>query len=314
VNDIDQLVNINLKMYADAKKKPEYTKSFADTIREIEKELEEDLIKQKEEIKPEEEEDGLEELEKEQENDEKKPAPLYVELQVRCLNLCQHLISHPYRQIRLLIVDVVREICFNLADNQNELLPLVHKLWSPICKRFGMDDLVMKSKIMLLLFDLSIFCTDFLASRFSKEFLPHLGQFMFEQAKQSLKYLSDSTYIYSQAHKLQCAILNNLDKMCVLFEIKELELEIFIVNSLLPYLDHRQPKRLQQLALTSLRSFSYIDSDVVWICLHYATANNNRSSQIKSNNNGSRLSNNITQQLQLSTDTLNQLTDLINQL
>lgn len=57
--------------------------------------------------------------------------------------------------------------------------------------------------------------------------------------------------------------------MCILFDIKELELENLITSSLFVYLDKRQPKKLQLLALKSIENCSLIDPDLVWLCLHY---------------------------------------------
>jgi len=208
---------------------------------------------------------------------ESKEVQLHVKLQVKCLQLCTHLISHPYKQIRLSIIDLISELSHNLAEHTNEFLPLVHKLWTPICQRFTLDDLIIKSKIVYLLFDLSVFCTDFLASRFCKELLPRLCKFMQEQSKISLKStkvstqsnIGDPTYIYSHAFKLQCSILANISKMCCLFDVKELELEKVLTTSIFQYLDKRQPKKLQLLALASIENCSLIDCDIVWLCMHY---------------------------------------------
>lgn len=160
----------------------------------------------------------------------------------------------------------------NLAEHTNEYLPLVHKLWSPICHRFSLDDFVVKARIVYALFDLSILCGDFLGSRFVKEFLPRLKQFMTEQSKQSAKG-DNPTYIYTQIFKLQCAVLINMDKLCVIMDIKEMELESLLEAIVLPYLDKRQPKRLQSLSVDSLQNYALIDPDTVWLSLHYVIPN-----------------------------------------
>ena len=194
---------------------------------------------------------------------------MHVKLQVKCLEKCQHFISHPDKQIRLRVIEIIRELSKNLANEyENEFLPLVHKLWSPILQRFNYDDLVVKIRIIYLLFDLSVLCGDFLNDRFIKEFLkPRLAHFMHDQAKSSLNH--DSTYIYTNIFKLQASILTNVDKMCILFDVKELDLEFIIEMIVLSYLDKRQPKKLLSLAIESLRNLSLIDSDVVWLSLHY---------------------------------------------
>ena len=227
------------------------------------------------------------ELEKLTESSEKEKVPLNIKLQSKCLTLCTHLISHPFKQIRLYIIELIGELSKNLVEYTNEFLPLVHKLWSTICQRFSYDDFIIKSKIVYLLFDLSVLCGDFIASRFCKEFLPRLCSFMSEQAKLSSKASNlkaikaqnfgenskitdnDATYVYSHLFKLQTAILAYIDKMCILLEIKEIELENVIDSIILKYLDERQPRKLQMLAVSALKNCSLIDSDVVWLSLHY---------------------------------------------
>ena len=57
--------------------------------------------------------------------------------------------------------------------------------------------------------------------------------------------------------------------MCILFEIRDLELENLIDSCILVYLDSLQPKKLQDLALEACQSCALIDADVVWLSLHY---------------------------------------------
>lgn len=209
---------------------------------------------------------------------------------MKCLTLCTNLVSHPSKEVRLYLVDLIRDLCQNLSQNTNEFLPMVHKLWSPLCQRFNLDDYIVKSKIIYLLFDLSLLCGDFLGSRFIKEFLPKLSLFMKQQAKISLNsIINDSTYIYSHAFKLQESILTNIDKMCILLDIKEVELEAVINDIILTHLDKRQPKKLQRLAVDSVKNCSLIDPDIVWLSLHYIIPFNNldieHSSFIKSKYN-----------------------------
>lgn len=218
-------------------------------------------------LKQEEEEDAK--LEAALGGGKKKDRPLHVTLQVRCLELCTHLISHPSREVRLQCIGLVRELSKNLAEHQDDFLPLVHKLWSPICQRFSLDDHIVKARILFALFDLCVLSGDFLASRFVKELLPRVCQFMREQCKQSLVSSSSAatTYVYSQAFKLQCAVLANIDKICVVVEIKQMELEWVLDSIVVPCLDKRQPKRLQALAVDAMRTCAYVDADTVWLVL-----------------------------------------------
>lgn len=205
----------------------------------------------------------------EEETNKEASVPVHIKLQIKFLELCVNLISHPRKEIRLRVIDLVRELSINLAEYSNQFLPLVHKLWSPICQRFTLDDLIVKAKIVSLLFDLSVLSGDFLSARFAKEFLPRLCKFMSEQAKLSAAHHKDATYVYSHSFKLQCAILDNIDKLCIVLDLKQIELEMCIESTVLGYLDHKQPRKIQLLALNALKNCALIDADVVWLCLHY---------------------------------------------
>jgi len=289
----NEFFHLNLRKVVEAKQNKESFSSFLDTINVIEANLirfrEEQDSKINETIKndeieesfPTEKGESLDESEAfKEENDEKqKEVPLHVKIQCKCLTLCTHLLAHPVKRIRLKVIELIGELCKNLVEHTNELLPLVHKLWQPICQRFTFDDFVVKQKVVNLLLDLSVLCGDFIGSRVHKEFIPRLCSFMIEQANQSLKHsktnmnstneIPNETYVYSHAFKLQCSILSNVDKMSVLLELKGVELEQIIDSVVLRYLDKRQPKKLQFLATEALKNCSLIDSDVVWLCLHY---------------------------------------------
>ncbi len=285
-------MNLNFEKISKTKQKDVYSQTFSEVLDTLVKHLNDFKTKVNEmndEESGAEEDDDEDRLEKELENmtkdqEEKEQIPLNIKLQSKCLTMCTHLIAHPFKQIRLYIIELIGELSKNLVEYTNEFLPLVHKLWSTICQRFAYDDLIIKAKIVYLLFDLSVLCGDFISSRFCKEFLPRLCFFMSDQAKVSLTKSPkggdllkseekldeiDSTYIYSHSFKLQASILSNIDKMCILFEIKEVELENLIDSIMLKYLDERQPVKLQSLALNAIKTCSLIDSDVVWLSLHY---------------------------------------------
>jgi hypothetical protein len=277
---------VDLSKFASMKRKDDYNKSLEATLHELDNALDEFNAAEKNAFakSPNDSEqmttdcNGQDDNNNEDEGDSsKKSPPLHIKLQSKCVELCKHLISHPSKHIRIKVIDLVGELLNNLIEHTDEFLPLVHKLWSPMCQRFAYDDLIVKTKLVALLFRLSALCPEFLSSRFVKELLPRLCSFMSEQAALSLKAninskqvgLADPTYVYSHAFKLQCGIMANLDKMCVLFEIRSVELEKLIETVMFAYLDKRQPKRLQSLTLDALRKCSLIDADTVWLCMHY---------------------------------------------
>jgi len=101
--------------------------------------------------------------------------------------------------------------------------------------------------------------------------LPRVGEFMQRHSELSLNYKqrNDTTYIYSQGFKLQATALAELHSICIAIEIQQVELEQLLLSVYLPYLDKRQPVKLQELAVEALRCFAQYSPDVVWLCAHY---------------------------------------------
>jgi hypothetical protein len=196
----------------------------------------------------------------------------HVKIQSQILDKCQHMISHPNEQLRLLTVDLIRNLALNLHENKTSLLPMVHKLWSPICKRFAHDkNAFIRTKIFNLVFNLSKISGDFIRDRFLRDLLPYINEFMAKQSLASFnhKQRNDTTYTFTNEFKMQCEVLMRIHDMCIFMDIKQYALESVIENILLGYLDRHQPARLQELALRSLEVFAKFDPDLVWLCLHY---------------------------------------------
>ena len=129
----------------------------------------------------------------------------------------------------------------------------------------------------LLLFDFSCFslkissCDTFLIKRFNEEILPIILDFMNKQSRISFNYKqrNDTTYIYSNSFKLQITILKLIPKIYLKEKlIDETRLELLIKSLIVPYLDKRQPIQLQNLSVEALKSFSLLNSDIIWLYIH----------------------------------------------
>ena len=235
-----------------------------------------------------EEEEDEPNLENENGEAAEKKLPIQITIQIKCLEICQHLISYPNKQICLLVIEIIKNFSFNLVSlgYKDELLPLLHKLWQPIIKQFCVDATSIDSRmsnsgviyqinicLIKLLFNLINISDTFLIKRFNDDFLPILLEFMRKQSKISFNYKlrADTTYIYSNGFKLQTIILKYLPKIyCNSNEIliDELCLESLLKSLVIPYLDKRQPMQLQNLALDAIESFCCINSDIIWLYMH----------------------------------------------
>ena len=213
------------------------SKSYKELIDEINEEIarhKAEFIKYHEQKaeKDEKEEQDEEEMEKfiEDNKPKEKTLPVEIKIQIKCLEICQHLISYPNRQICLLVIEIIKSFSLNLVylNCKDELLPLLHKLWQPMMKQFcietshldnriGNSGIVYRINICLLklLMNLIEISDTFLIKRLSEEFLPVVVDFMRKQSKLSFNYKqrNDTTYVYSSAFKLQNIILKFIPKI-----------------------------------------------------------------------------------------------------
>jgi hypothetical protein len=96
----------------------------------------------------------------------KKELPLYVEMVVSVLNRCVHFLPSKKREQKLLVLAIVQEGLLILEMWENELLPIVHAVWSPFVSRFAetSDHLVINRSFSLLC-TLAQTAKDFIRSR-----------------------------------------------------------------------------------------------------------------------------------------------------
>jgi len=225
-------------------------------------------------------------VEEKEEEPKEKILPNEIKIQIKCLEICQHLISYPNRQICLLVIQMIKNFSLNLVNlnYKDDLLPLLHKLWNPMIKQFCIDTSVLDNRIgnggivyqiniclIKLLLNLIELSDTFLIKRFNEEFLPIILDFMNKQSRISFNYKqrNDTTYIYSNSYKLQITILKFIPKIYLKEKlIDETRLELLIKSLIVPYLDKRQPIQLQNLSVEALKSFSLLNSDIIWLYIH----------------------------------------------
>lgn len=98
--------------------------------------------------------------------DGEKKLPLFVEMTVSVLNRCVHFLPSKNKEQKLLVLDILQEGLLILEMWENELLPIVHAIWSPFVSRFAetTDHLVINRSVSLLC-TLARTAKDFIRSR-----------------------------------------------------------------------------------------------------------------------------------------------------
>ncbi|XP_018569428.1 TELO2-interacting protein 1 homolog [Anoplophora glabripennis] len=220
------------------------TVNFSDDImgKSAEEMYKEDMEKKQDEIEKEMEEPEVEEY--------KKPEPpLHIKLTVAVLSRSLHFLPSKDKTKKLLALNILTEGLEILRDFEDELLPIVHQIWSPLVLRFKeFEDPLIINYSFLLLVTLARLSKDFIKMRTTKDVLPNILLALDKFSAES--YLKDkgSAYRYSQTYKLQLVILENLGKVLTDLDVADDKLNeaMDIVSR---YLSNKQPIPLQLAAI-----------------------------------------------------------------
>ncbi|XP_074654350.1 TELO2-interacting protein 1 homolog [Tubulanus polymorphus] len=198
------------------------------------------------------------------EEEGKKEAPTHVKIVVQVLERCVHLMSHEIIRIRLLALDTVVIGSQVLHLYQDELLPIVHKLWPPLVERLKDENPQVVLKAFHTLEELGEVCGDFLNQRVRKVALPKVNSFLRSQSVISFK--SGQTYKFTVAYKLQLALLTGLGRLCKKLDIRGKACSD-VLESCVPYLSAQQPTALQKACVNTVEYLKQLEAQLVWLRL-----------------------------------------------
>ncbi|XP_069740729.1 TELO2-interacting protein 1 homolog [Narcine bancroftii] len=197
--------------------------------------------------------------------DVKKELPTHIQISKDVMERCIHLLSDKSIKLRLKVLDVLELCVIVLQSNLNELLPMVHRAWSPIVQRLINDDSLVVLRAFKVLCTLADTCGDFLRNRVSKDIMPKVTRTLVKQASVSVK--AGPIYSHTLPYKLQLAVLQGLGKLCEKLELCETDLDM-VASTCLPYLSSRQPLKLQEAACSVFYHLAEVDPDATWLILN----------------------------------------------
>ncbi|XP_041060297.1 TELO2-interacting protein 1 homolog isoform X2 [Carcharodon carcharias] len=195
----------------------------------------------------------------------KKELPAHIQIAKDVMERCIHLLSDKSVKLRLKVLDVLELCVVVLQCNVNELLPMVHRLWSPLVQRLTSDDPLVILRAFKVLCKLADGSGDFLRSRVSKDILPKVTRSLVSQAPVSTK--AGPIYSHTLSYKLQLAELQGLGKLCEKLDLGETDLDM-VASTCLPYLSSRQPLKLQDAACSVFYHLNEVDPDATWLILN----------------------------------------------
>ncbi|XP_036323693.1 uncharacterized protein LOC118737353 [Rhagoletis pomonella] len=132
-----------------------------------------------------------------------------------------------------------------LHDYEDELLPLVHLIWSPLVEKFRNRDAVVLNRCFTLLNVLATYAKEFILKRSVNDVVPFLNDFLRNTAKHSRV---EGITVQTQEYKLQVILLENLANLIQSIQIDGKHLNEIAENVSL-YLAKEQPRELQDSAV-----------------------------------------------------------------
>ncbi|XP_052760793.1 TELO2-interacting protein 1 homolog [Mya arenaria] len=194
----------------------------------------------------------------------KPPLPSHIKAVKEVMLRCKHIISSRNPRLRLLVLDTVSQTCVALRKHEDELLPLIHKVWPAFSLCFADEEKLVIIKALDVLQTMCRCAGDFVRHRIVKDVLPKLASFLKSQAEISVH--AGSSYQFTVNYKLQMAILTSIGPIAQQTEIRGSDLDL-IVCSCLPYLHIRQPTTLQKTCIECCMRLASIAPDLLWLKL-----------------------------------------------
>ncbi|CAG9769438.1 unnamed protein product [Ceutorhynchus assimilis] len=197
------------------------------------------------------------------EEKEKPTPPMHVQLTTLILTRSLHFLPSKIQSRKFLVLEILEKGIEILRDWEDELLPVIHQIWSPLMPRFSEDSdaITMRLSIQLVA-TMARLSKDFIHRRFIQELLPRLKDILEKSAQTS--YLKDkgSTYRYSQNYKLQVELLSKIGP--ILYDVDVMPETISdVIDKVQFYLSDKQPKELQAAAVGFFKMMLIYDMNAV---------------------------------------------------
>lgn len=128
------------------------------------------------------------ELAKEPKEESEKSVPNYVKMTEAVMSRCLHALPSPVKERQLIALATLKTGVQILAPHENQLLPMVHKIWSPLLQRFSpSQDVVVLRHSFDLLCTMAHAAKSFLRKRTLNKVLPSITTFLKRQATETRK-------------------------------------------------------------------------------------------------------------------------------
>ena len=196
-------------------------------------------------------------------DDEKRETPGHVKVVENILHRSFNLLANEDPKVRLMVMDIIDQGMFCLRKEKDVLLPLVHKLWSPLAVRCMDVELQIAAKAFTIICNIGDYSGSFMRRRFTKDVLPKLLLFFKKHAQPNLTKVSTHTTLF----KLQVTVLNRLGRLLLSADVSYKDLNS-VSTECQGYLSSRQHKEIQTAAVCLFKSLILLDPDSMWLFLN----------------------------------------------
>lgn len=201
-----------------------------------------------------------------QDDDEAKKRPDEIVLTEKILIHCVSMISSDYPEVKILALKTAALGFEVLRDDENTLLPLVHKIWGPLEKRL-VGDYRQNLEVSLCSFECLVSMArnakDFIKRRTLDSIIPRICLFLESRAKETLGKKDYGPYSMTVEYKCQLKILSQLGALAYHISLAYSNLWRVVRTTLL-YLNASQMESLRDAAKISLHYMIALDADCVW--------------------------------------------------
>lgn len=167
----------------------------------------------------------------------------------------------------MVILETICAGCSALKDWEDQRLPSMHILWKPLVLRLQDKDFVIVMRSLETLAEMVSSSGEFLRKRSQEEVLPHLWNFLLNQATASMgKGNPQAAYRMTQAYRAQIKLLINIPKIYDALNLDSLQVSK-LIEATVPYCDTRQPIELCTAAVEILKVVAAKHPHHIWLTL-----------------------------------------------
>ncbi|RVE41981.1 hypothetical protein evm_013371 [Chilo suppressalis] len=194
--------------------------------------------------------------------EDKQPLPQHVSVTLSIMDRCRVFVSSERRDAASTAMRALSTGLPVLMNYQDELLPLVHRIWAPLAVRFTTYEPVIWRRALDLLVTMATLSKDFIHHRCVKEVMPHIYSSLHKWSECNLKASSPvygtSTLLQVQAHTLAA-----MPTLAGSLQLRDDSLSD-AMRCVQLYLAGTQPEQLQKLAVEFFVSILKYDVGAAW--------------------------------------------------